>query len=139
MNISLVRTTCNCLLLMALGLGLMTVILPPSAIAQSMAISTLADKTGKIALYKPEGKKLKCFALLEIKGRIEFGDAGILKGEEAFLRLQTIDAPDKWLKITKQELIKGKVVITTEDNKIYTIYDLQGDYIGKIMSGRGER
>lgn len=138
MKIGFVSRSCRTVLFTVLGLALMASILQANALGQSMFISTVGDNTGTLALYKSEGKEFKQFALIEIKGSIEFGTAGILKGEEAFLRIQTIDAPEKWLKITKRELIKGRVVITTEDKKVYTIYDLQGNYVGKIMHGSVE-
>ena len=110
------------------------------ALAQTQFISTIGDRTGTIGLYKQIDKdNFQQVALAEIKGSIEFGSAGILKGgENAFVRLQTTDAPDKWLNIVKKELVNGRVVITTENNKVYTIYDLQGNYVGRIASGRAE-
>lgn len=121
--------------LVIVGVGL-TIVPFASAVAQTMFISTIGDNTGTIALFKPDGEDFKKFALAEIKGQIEFGAAGISKGEDSFLRLQTLDTPDKWLKIVKRELVKGKLVITTEEKKVFTIFDLQGNYLAKIVPGR---
>lgn len=119
-------------------IALATLTLHTTALAQTQFISTIGDQTGNIGLYKQVDKdNFTQVAIVEIKGSIEFGSAGIMKGgENAFLRLQTTDAPDKWLNIVKKELVNGRVIITTEDKKVYTIYDLQGNYVGKIASGR---
>jgi hypothetical protein len=106
----------------------------PSAFAQSVGIASVGNNTVRIGLYKPDGNST--FALVEIKGNIEFGAGGIISGKEAFLRLQTIDAPDKWFNITSSELVNGRAIVTTEDNKVYTIYNLQGNLLGRIAVGR---
>lgn len=98
-------------------------------------ISTLEDRTGTMALYQQKGDDKKMFALVEIKGHIEWNASGITKGEENFLRLQTADNPDKWLPITKRKLVNGKLIVITEDDKEFTIYDIQADFKGKIAIG----
>lgn len=87
-----------------------------------------------MALYKEIDKEYKLFAYVEIKGRITFTTQGILSGEEGFLRLQLIEAKDKWIPITKRELVEGKVIITTEDGKKYSIFNLGiGDFAAQIQ------
>lgn len=112
-------------------------LLVSSAVAQMQRFSTIGDRTARIALYKQEGNDSKMMAIAEIKGTVEFGPDGISKGgENAFVRLQTTDAPDKWVDITKRELVNGRVIVTTDEAKVFTIFDLQGDFAGKIAVGR---
>jgi len=105
-----------------------------SAFAQTVGIATVGNNTGTIGLYKPNGTST--FALVEFKGNLEWGTDGIHCCKEAFLRLQTAEAPDKWLNIISSDLVKGRVIVTTEENKVYTIFNLQGNYFGRIEVGR---
>jgi hypothetical protein len=108
-----------------------------AAIAQMQRFSTIGDRTARIALYRQDGNDFKIMAIAEIKGTVEFGPDGIAKGgENAFVRLQTTESPDKWVDITKKELVNGRAIVTTEEGKVFTIFDLQGDFAGKIAIGR---
>lgn len=113
------------------------VLMSSIAIAQMQRFSTIGDRVARIALYRQDGNDFKMMAIAEIKGTVEFGPDGIAKGgENAFVRLQTTDSPDKWADITKKELVNGRVIVTTEEAKVFTIFDLQGDFAGKIAVGR---
>src|SRR6185369_3454776 len=102
-------------------------------LGQTTSISTLGDEPGNLALFEQKGEKYEKFALVEVKGKIVMDASGIAKGADCFLRLQTVAKPNRWVKITKRELIKGRLVVTTEDGQVFTIYDLSGtNYTGKI-------
>jgi len=107
------------------------------ALAQINYISTVGDQTAGIPLFKEEGKEFKRFAIVEIKGSVGIGADGIVNGADSFLRLQLLQDKDKWLKITKRELVQGRLVVTTENGDMYTIWGLNPvQYIGKIALGK---
>lgn len=97
------------------------------------AYQSSGDNAVKIALYKDAGQELKLAAIAELKGRITFNSKGIVGGIDGLRRLQLAEAKDKWLTITKHELINGRAVVTTEDGKAYTIFNLGiGPFAGQI-------
>jgi hypothetical protein len=107
------------------------------AFAVSFYMKTLPGQTATMSLYDEQTRAV--VALAEFQGEIRFDDAGIQPGgETAFKRLQTNEQKDKWLAITKRELIKGRVILTTEAGKLYTIYELDpgGSFRGLVASGR---
>ena len=83
---------------------------------------TIDGQTAKMNLYDEPTRKV--VALAEFKGEIRFDDDGTKPGA-VFPRLQTTDQKDKWLNISKRELVKGRVILTTETGKVYTIYDFR--------------
>jgi len=99
-------------------------------------LKTIEGQTATMSLYDEPTRQV--VALAKFKGEIRFDDAGIKAGGEAvFLQLQTTDQKDKWLNITKRELVKGRVILTTETGKVYTIYELDPNgFRGLIASGR---
>jgi len=100
------------------------------------AYKSMGNNVVKIALYKYAGKEFKLAAIAELKGRITFNSKGIVSGVDGLLRLQLAEAKDKWIPITKRELVDGRAVITTEDGKTYTIFNLDiGPFAGQIESG----
>jgi hypothetical protein len=123
-----------------LAITCLALIVQSGAFAQgaSARFSTLPGKTMNVGLYRDVGSSFQQFGIAEIQGTIEIGPDGVEKGgEEAFLNLQIAGDPDKKkLNIVKKELVKGRIIITTEDNKVYTIYDIQSNLVGKIAPGR---
>jgi len=102
-------------------------------------IVTVNGATLKLPLYtkEKEGNQYKRSAIIKVKGAIGIGSEGIVSGKETFLSLQVLGGSEQWKDIVKRELVKGRLVITTEDHKVYTIYDLDGNYYnGKIKDGK---
>ncbi len=106
-----------------------------AAFSQEQVIEPFPGQTVTLALAKPGEKDV--FAIVDVKGQIVYGPAGVVKGHENLTRIQTTEAPDKWFSIVKVELVQGRAVVTTEENKVYTIYDLEG-FSGRIAVGRVE-
>lgn len=106
------------------------------------SIEAIGDKSAYIELFRPEGGDSKSIAALELKGSLEFMSTGIVKGEESMVSVGFFDPPTydqtkpaKWQKITKAELVQGRVVITMEDAKVFTIYGVNG-FSAVIEPGR---
>ncbi len=92
----------------------------------------------EVSLYKRVGisDRLRLFATVEVYGSIWFTSKGIKRGVDSLRRLQLDSAEGKWLSITKRKLINGRAVITTEDGKTYTIFNLGIDELaGEITLG----
>jgi hypothetical protein len=118
------------------ALILFSAIHPTTGLAQSQRYGTFGGNVASLALYHQVGDKYPMFATVEFKGQIEYDFSGkVIQGQDSFLRLQLAENPSKWLQIKKRELVKGGVVITTEDEKVYTIYDLQSGFVAKIEPG----
>jgi hypothetical protein len=95
-----------------------------------------------IWLFKPDGSESKAIAAVESTGEIGFTSTGIATGAESLSDLRFFDPPNydpttpgKWQKITKAELAQGRVVVTMDDGRIFTIYGLRG-FSAIIESGR---
>jgi hypothetical protein len=100
------------------------------------AYESVGDNTVQIALYKAAGKEFRLAAIAELKGRITFNSKGIVGGADGLLRLQLAETKDKWIRITKRDVVDGRAIITTEDGKIYTISNLGiGPFAGQIEFG----
>jgi hypothetical protein len=97
------------------------------------AYRSVGNNVVTITLYRKAGKGRKVAGLVEIRGEIEFNSKGIVSGVDGLVRLQLVDAKGKWLAITRRELVAGRAIITTEDGKDYTIFNLgMGDFAGQI-------
>lgn len=108
-----------------------------SDIPNKMYWTTFEDNTMNIILYQPEGDSYVAAALAEIKGRVLFDYYGFISGEDTFLRLGTKGNSDRWVNITSSELVKGRIVITTRDEQVWTIYNPQiSGLAAMIMPGR---
>jgi hypothetical protein len=99
-------------------------------------IQSVGDNPVTIALYKIDGGLLHQFAIVRIRGSLGVSNEGITEGHESLVDIKTRDYPDKWLEIRQRELVQGRVVITTADGKVYTIFNLANDFTGRIEPGR---
>ena len=101
--------------------------------------SAYEGSPAQVELYKRVGTshRLIRFAIVEVDGSIWFTSKGIKSGVGSLRRLQLDSSDDdKWLSITKQRLVNGRAVITTEDGKTYTIFNLGlGPFAGEIALG----
>jgi hypothetical protein len=88
------------------------------------AYRSTGDNAIQVALYKKDGDRLNLIAIVEVKGEITFTSKAIKSRAENLKRIQFKDAKDKWLSITNRQLIDGRAVITTEDGKTYSIFNL---------------
>jgi hypothetical protein len=101
------------------------------------AYESMGNNTIKVGLYKKTGSEFKLAATAEVKGTITFNSKGIVSGADTIRRLQFPEARDKWVSVSKSELVGGRAVITTDDGNIYTVFNLGiGPFAGQIESGR---
>jgi hypothetical protein len=129
-----------------LSLALQTKVLDPATGQWKevpQAIQSVGDNSIIIWLFKPDGGESNAIAAVEAKGKIEFMSSGIVSGEGSLIDLRFFDPPDydpqkpgKWQKITKAELVQGRVVITLEDGGVFTIYSIGGNFSALIVPGR---
>jgi len=115
---------------------LSVLMLVPQAQGVSAYWNTIGGNTANVSLY--DEKTRAVVALAQIKGRIQFTlDGDFETGAEAgFVQLQVSEQKDKWLTITKRELAKGRVILTVETGKVYTIYNADSNFRALIASGR---
>ncbi len=107
------------------------------------AVEAMGDNAAIIWLFKPDsGADSKAIAAVELKGRMEFMSSGIVSGEQSLVDLRFFDPPDfnpetpgKWQKIAKAELIQGRVVLTLDDGRVFTMYGMSG-FSAVIEPGR---
>jgi hypothetical protein len=116
------------------------------------AYRTLGDSSGFLWLYKFDRGDSKAIAAVEFKGSIEFFSFGVVSinppplmsptGEKSLITLLKFNPPDydphtgQRQKITKSDLVEGRVVIATDTGETFTIYGLSGNFSGTIEPGR---
>jgi len=87
----------------------------------------------------------KLFAIAEFQGEItftatesssKFQTTSIVSGIDGLHKLRLAGDGNAWMPITKRELVAGRAVITTEDGKTYTIFNLGiADWAAQIEPG----
>lgn len=99
----------------------------PAPVATPEVVSeykSAGDNTVLLTLYRKSGDKYAPFAIGELKGEIAFNSKGIAGNVDGLQRLQFSEPKNKWLAISQRSVAGGKAVVTTEDGKSYTIFNL---------------
>ncbi len=98
---------------------------------------------GIIMLFKPGGDNSKAIAAVDFNGKIDFMSTGVVSGENALLSIRKLSppgydpsTPGTWQKITKSELVQGRVVITTDSGETFTLYGFEGNFTAWFEPGR---
>ena len=85
--------------------------------APMTAFVSEGDRALEIRLYKKDGEYFVTAATLELKGKLDFNQEGIVAGIENLRRLKFVETKNKWLSITQRELVAGRAKLTTEDGR----------------------
>jgi len=86
----------------------------------------------KVLFWNEKGEKS---AIIEIRGLVRWDKTrNVTQGAENFLRIETLNDPGKYIKITNQEFVNGRLILTTEEGGRFSIYNLSPDPSGTIAT-----
>ena len=91
------------------------------------------DRRFKVLFRDPEGNR---FAIVELQGQVRWNpERDVTEGKDNFLRIASMNAPDKFLEITNRGIMDGRLTLSANDGSLFTVYDLSCDFSGTIATG----